>query len=375
MKSILIATGIFPPEIGGPALYSQKLAEEFSHRGIEIKIITYTSILRSIEVKGGDYQVSGVSRKWPLGIRQLIYFLKLLNLARRSEVILAFDSLGAGLPAALAGRILGKKVVIRLGGDFLWEKFIETGQDIVALTEFYEKRLYKKFSLLHRLITFALRQATVVFTTKFQKDLFIPNYGLNPGKVLVIGNVFALKVQPPLGVGPSGPKIILWAGRFLKLKNLDFLLRVFKKLLAYDKNLVLELAGEGPEFNKLKAESEKLKVNDKVLFLGNLDQSKVLEEIKKSYFCILPSLTEISPNFALHCLSLNKPIILTQETGIKEQFPGLMYADPKKEDSFFTASLRLLDKNVYDNYQKFISDIHYQKTWQDLVNEYLYLLE
>jgi len=38
---ILIATGIFPPDIGGPALYSQKLAEEFSSRGLVVSVITY----------------------------------------------------------------------------------------------------------------------------------------------------------------------------------------------------------------------------------------------------------------------------------------------------------------------------------------------
>ncbi|TSC94439.1 MAG: hypothetical protein Athens101410_783, partial [Parcubacteria group bacterium Athens1014_10] len=32
---ILIATGIFPPEIGGPATYTEKLAQELKNRGFE----------------------------------------------------------------------------------------------------------------------------------------------------------------------------------------------------------------------------------------------------------------------------------------------------------------------------------------------------
>ena len=52
-----------------------------------------------------------------------------------------------------------------------------------------------------------------------------------------------------------------------------------------------------------------------------------------------------------------------------------MYADPKNEDSFFLATLRLLDENSYDNYLKSISGIRYHKTWKDLSGEYLKLLE
>ena len=365
---ILIATGIFPPDIGGPALYSQKLAEEFSRKGIAVKVVTYG---KACPPAG----LAGVSRWWPIGLRQLIYFLKVLARAKNSDAILAFDSLGAGLPAVLAGKILRKKVVIRLGGDFLWEKFVESGSGKVTIAEFYQKQSHQNFLLTRFLIVFTLRQASLVaFTTEFQKNLFLSHYGLNPNKISVISNVFEKGGGKPPVYG-NNPKIILWAGRFLKLKNLDFLLKVFKRLLAYDQNLILELVGEGPELRNLQLITNNLKLRDNVKFIGNLSEAALKERINNSYFCILPSLSEVSPNFALHCLGLNKPIILTEETGLKEQFPGLMYAGPQKEDSFFTAALRLLDKNVYDNYQKFISDIRYSKTWQDLAEEYLNLLK
>ena len=156
---------------------------------------------------------------------------------------------------------------------------------------------------------------------------------------------------------------------------MDLLLRVFKRLLVYDKNLVLELAGEGPERRTLQLTADNLQVTNNIKFLGKLSEFELKKKIINSYFCILPSLSEVSPNFALQCLALEKPIILTEETGLKEQFPGLMYADPQKEDSFFQSALRLLDANSYDNYQKFISDIHYQKTWRDLADEYLKILD
>jgi len=369
-KEILIATGIFPPDIGGPALYSQKLAEEFSRRGLEVRVMTYGKNFSRTD----EYLVTGVSRTWPFGLRHLIYLLKLLKQARKSDVILAFDSLGAGLPAVLTGKFLNKKTVIRLGGDFLWEKFIESGKGKVTMEEFYKKKLQQNSPFFLRLIRFTLQNADkIAFTTGFQKDLFASNYGLDPAQAEVISNVFEKKSGEILAYQKSS-KVILWAGRFIKLKNLEFLLRVFNRLIKYDNNLVLELIGNGPEKPIIISLIRAIGLDNKVKIYKSLNEKALFDRIQKSYFCALPSLSEISPNFALECLSLNKPIILTQETGIKNQFPGLMYADPQKEDSFFAMALRLLDKNSYDNYQRFIADIRYRKTWKDLAEEYLQLL-
>lgn len=366
---ILIATGIFPPDIGGPAIYAQKLAEQFSSRGIDTAVITYGKNFSPNQ----NYPIFGISRKWPIGLRQLLYLVKILALASKSEAILALDSLGAGLPAVLAGKILNKKVIVRMGGDFLWEKYIETGRGQVTMTEFYNRKLNRHYLALNYLIMLVLRLADyAAFTTNFQRNLFIDNYSIKEKQSVVIGNIFEK------GAGLSNPhkggtKTILWAGRFLKLKNLDYLLNGFKRLLEQDNSLLLKLVGDGPELPQLKVQSEKLKVDDKVLFLGPLSRDALTEEIKKSYFCVLPSLSDISPNFILECLSLNKAVILTQETGIKDQFPELIYIDPKNESSFFEAAVKLLNAKEYSNYQHFISNIHYRKTWADLAGEYLRL--
>ncbi len=368
---IILATGIFPPDIGGPALYCQKLAEQFSGSGNDVLVFTYGKNF----LKPDNYRIFGVSRLWPYGLRQAIYFFKLLLHIRNSDAILAFDSFGAGLPAVLAGRLFGKKIIIRLGGDFIWEKSAESGACRATMAEFYRRKLHKNYPILFRLIRFVLRNSSaIIFTTEFQRDIFVPAYDLDAGRTAVIGNAFE-RESDRIYNSVENPKVILWAGRFIKLKNLEFLLNVFKRLVSHDKNLVLKLIGDGPERQNLESRIKNLELGDKVMFVKALNEDSLAVEIKKSYFCVLPSLSEISPNFALKCLSLNKPIVITQETGIKKEFPGLMYADPKNEESFYQAMLRLLDKNSYDNYQKSISDIRYRKTWQDLAEEYLNILK
>ena len=38
---IVLATGIYPPDIGGPATYVSCLASEFSRLGMEVIVVTY----------------------------------------------------------------------------------------------------------------------------------------------------------------------------------------------------------------------------------------------------------------------------------------------------------------------------------------------
>jgi len=370
MTNLLIATSIFPPDIGGPALYAKQLAEEFSRQRIAVAVVTYGK--NFLPVSG--YSITGVSRIWPKGLRHLIYAWKVFWQARNADAILALDSLAAGLPSVLVGKIFRKKVLIRFGGDFLWEKFVESGQEPITITEFYNQGLHKARGFLNFLITLVVRHTdNLIFTTNWQKNLFIKYYGLGNAKTAVINNIFEKKGSQ-LFPYQENPKIILWAGRFIRLKNLDFLIKIFKRLLVRDANLVLELVGDGPEKSAIAATIQAEGLGQAVKLGNNLEQKELFARIQKSYFCILPSISEISPNFALQCVSFNKPIVLTQETGIRDQFPGLLYADPLSEDSFFSAAAKLLDKNFYDNYQKYLSEIRYSKTWPDMAREYLQII-
>ncbi|PIS31905.1 MAG: hypothetical protein COT41_00445, partial [Candidatus Portnoybacteria bacterium CG08_land_8_20_14_0_20_40_83] len=58
---ILITTGIYPPDIGGPAQYAKNLSEEFKKRGNAVKILHYKT-----------------EKKLPTGIRHFLYFFRVL---------------------------------------------------------------------------------------------------------------------------------------------------------------------------------------------------------------------------------------------------------------------------------------------------------
>ncbi len=108
---ILIVTGIYPPDIGGSATYSNLLLNELPKRGFRVAVLTYGNS----KIPG----VFGVSKAWPKGIRHIIFLLKLLFLGRRYDLILPADSsFGAATIAVFAGKLIGKKVIVRVTGDY-----------------------------------------------------------------------------------------------------------------------------------------------------------------------------------------------------------------------------------------------------------------
>jgi len=118
---ILISTGIYPPKIGGPAQYAKNLKEAFEKRGNIVSVQTY-----------------GVEEKLPTGLRHLFFFFKVIPDVLKSDEVFILDTFSVGLPTVLVCRIFGKKRIIRTGGDFLWEQYVERTGKKVLLSNFYD---------------------------------------------------------------------------------------------------------------------------------------------------------------------------------------------------------------------------------------------
>lgn len=69
-------------------------------------------------------------------------------------------------------------------------------------------------------------------------------------------------------------------GRLNKVKNYEFLIKIFSEVLKVKSNAKLVFAGEGEEKNNLEKLAEKLKISDKVSFLGNIDKTT-------EFYCML----------------------------------------------------------------------------------------
>lgn len=364
---VTIATGIFPPDIGGPAIYTERLANELKKRNIEVGIITYSD---NKKIETDNFPITRIPRSYILPIRYFLYFIKLLSLAKDSDIIYAQDLFSSGLPAALVKRILKNKLIIRLGGDFLWEKAIEKSWSERPLSQYYKQPKNYQEKLFLWISKKVLKTARlIVFSTDWQKKIYFKNYNLKQKKTAVIQNPFPKKI---LNVKQKNNQKIIFAGRLIKLKNIDFLIKSFSQILVKHKNLQLEIIGEGPKKEYFKKIVSQNQLEKSVTFREKLPHQKLLKEISQCFLVILPSLTEISPNLVLDCIKLKKPVLLTKETGFYERFRNnLIFINPFSQKDLVNKIKYLLDKENYQKYQDQISLISTNYSWPEIVEQHI----
>jgi glycosyltransferase involved in cell wall biosynthesis len=136
------------------------------------------------------------------------------------------------------------------------------------------------------------------------------------GAVRVIYSGVAL---PPQGAPRhhTGSTIVLGtAGRLVKLKGVEYLLRAMDKLRNEFPSMRLEIAGSGPEREKLKAAVARAGLERHVKFLGWVDN--ITNVLSSWDIFVMPSLEEGFPIAALDAMAAGLPVVATLVGGIPE---------------------------------------------------------
>jgi len=324
---ILICTGIYPPDIGGPAQYAKNIVEEFQKKGHVVWVSTYN-----------------FERKFPSGLRHLIFFFKTFLKTIKADFIIALDTYSAGLPAVILGKLFRKKVLLRIGGDFLWETYTARGGKL-GLVDFYRSMpvLSLKEKIIYFFQKYIFKNSYAIFTTKWQKEIFEKVYPLRTNGVFVIENYYGEKVG---GFEPREKKFIV-AARSVNFKNLDFLRTIFDELVNEGRDLKLEI-------------------------VSDVDYEIALEKIKGSYAAILISISDISPNFILDTIKTNKPFIMTKETGLFDRLEKVgIFVDPNNKEEIKSRIISFLDKKNYQEYVERIKGFNFTHSWSEIAQEFI----
>lgn len=296
---IVLATGIYPPEIGGPATYVRALAERLTSAGQEVTVVTYGRV----ESDEG-WKVVNVGHVGGPMLRWWRYAKALRKVASDADVVEAFSSVSVGVPLMLA-RIRKPKKVLRLGGDFFWERYTDRGGR-KGLKDWYASAPRSKFIMQKILGSFD----HIVFSTEFQKALYRAQYRLPMHSV--IEN--ALPAGIPVPHVAHTPFRLLFMGRFVAFKNLPILLRA----LSFLPQCALTFVGDGPMAGVLRSLTLELRLSDRVEFFPSQNAATKTRSMADADLLVLPSITELSPNVALEARVLGLPVLLTRATGFGE---------------------------------------------------------
>lgn len=369
---LIFATGIFPPDIGGPATYVNKLALECAERGFEVKIITYAdnNVFKS-QTQNPNIQsnlksqipVIRISRKWPAGLRHLIYFWKLLFLAKDCNVIYAQNVTSAGLPALLAAKLMRKRLVLKIVGDAAWEgkkAYLKPVQEAVA--RFADIIIVPSLYLKNRVMGWQVPGEKIKVVYNAPEPVFILDISKSEAK-------------EKLGLYGN---IILSVGRFSPWKGFADLVSIMPDLLKENPAFLLVIVGDGEEREKTEMQIKNLKLDDKVKLTGSIPHSQMSLYFKAADIFVLNSGYEGLSHVILEAMQHRVPVIASSEGGnpelIENDINGFL-TEYKNQEQLKTAVLNLWqDKNLQEKFIQKSQEKLKNFTWDNLVEKTMKIL-
>ncbi len=114
--------------------------------------------------------------------------------------------------------------------------------------------------------------------------------------------------------------VLVAAGRLTRQKGIDLLLEALAALPGRLADLVLLVAGEGPERAALERRAERLRLGERVRFLGERRDLAALLAAANGF--VLPSRGEGSPYALLEAMALGVPVVAAEVGGVAEMLGG-----------------------------------------------------
>ncbi|HEV7449304.1 MAG TPA: glycosyltransferase family 4 protein [Candidatus Paceibacterota bacterium] len=311
---VILATPLYPPEIGGPATYTKELSERLR----DVHAITIVAYATTSEKIPGTTLIT-VSKRRTLPVRLLKYVWVLFKAARKADVIYAQNAVASGFPAALVSMATGVPFVIKFVGDEAWERAAQLRQTNKQLEDFLahpEGSL--KIRLLMALQGWVLRRASKVTTpSAYLGEALVRVYRVSAARLVVNYNA-AEKGEVTPFAAEVVPHQIVTTARLVEWKGIDGIIRATALLAKEFPDVRLLIAGDGPEEATLKELAKETGVGERVQFLGRVSRAETWHIRKTSEVYVLNSTYEGLPHTALTTFAAEIPIVATNIPGTNE---------------------------------------------------------
>jgi glycosyltransferase involved in cell wall biosynthesis len=305
---VLVVTGIWPPDVGGPASHAPEVASFLAARGHRVEVVTTAEA----EPAPMPYPVRFVSRRLPPGIRHAAVVRLVASRARRADVVYATSMVGR---AAAATLLTGTALVVKTTTDPAYERSVRRSLYDGGLDSFERASLPPVAEFLRRLRTVTVRRAShILCSSAYFRDIVL-TWGVSPDRVSVLPNTVPRyddllpKETLRARLGLEG-KTLAFAGRLTRAKALEVALDAIAEL----DDVRLLVAGTGEERGRLEA-----RAGPRVVFLGPLGRRQTTELFAAADGAVLSSSWEAGRPFSVvEALSVGTPVISTRVGGVPE---------------------------------------------------------
>jgi glycosyltransferase involved in cell wall biosynthesis len=298
---VLIATGLYPPESGGPATHTRLMEERLPAKGIEVVVLPFAQV-----------------RHLPKVLRHLAYFFKCLRRGWGTDIIFAQDTVSVGLPALLAALLSRKKFVVRVPGDYAWEQGSQRFGAVVPIEEFQQRSFGLAVGLLRAAQHFVVRQAHRVVAPSRYLERLILDWGADPKRVSLIYNGVELPVPTEAPAQRPQGFLVVSVGRRVPWKGFEALERVVAREPGWSVKIV-----------------------------SNTTREQALGWVKAADAFVLNSTYEGLSHLLIEAMSLGVPIVATRVGGnpelISDDEEGLLI--PAQDEEALYRALKQIEED------------------------------
>jgi len=335
---ILVTTGIFPPDVGGPARFIPNICNYLSKNN-EVTVLTYSNNTSHSDF-GFDYKLMRI----PRNINKIRRFLKTLKLIFKEgkEVDLIFVN-GLWIEVMLANFYLNKIIIRRFVGDPIWEKFYNNYKTNFSFEDFNNNKQKIIVELLKKIRNYSIKKCNKVIVPSDNLFDFIKKTGFENIVIKIVNGTF---IEPEKSKLHQNKFLIV--SRLVRHKNIDIVIKSFTKLKKlHNINFHLDILGDGPEKLNLQNLIDSLEMNNEIKLLG----SKYDEELKKYYlnakFFLQLSNYEGLPHTVLEAMSFGLVAIVSNVGGnndiITNNLNGYIYNFQKNIDTIEDLTIFILN--------------------------------
>ena len=299
---VVLLTGIWPPDVGGPATHGPDFARFLRDRGHDVRVVT----MGDAEPTERPVPVTTIARGKPFVVRYPLVATTGFRLARSADLVYATATYAAAAVAAT-----GRPLVAKLVSDPAYERARRYGVFTGSLEDFQQAQ-GAGVTTLKRLRSTALRRARrVVVPSRYLADI-ATGWGLDPSRVEVLVN----PAPPPQTVEaePLDPGTLVFVGRLTEQKGLPVLLEALRRV----DGAKLVLVGDGPERERLTSLAAQLDLDGRTKFTGSLPRDEVLRYLSGATAAVLSSSWENLPHSAVEALAVGTPVVSTAVGGVPE---------------------------------------------------------
>lgn len=287
MSRILLVTNIFPPDIGGPATFIDHLGFSLAQHGHSVTVVCTSDQPRDSSDRRRPFRVRRIHRRNRLVIEVMSRLVLAQEMLRHHNILVN----GLEYQAAQVAARLGRRYILKIVGDSVWELARNTGLSHLSIDDF--QTVTPTESLLRTRIGWRqqfLRQARQIITPSHYLRQMVIGWGVAADNVQVILNGIPLDEYAAFKPHPRATDVLLvgFCGRLTNWKGVETLLLAVADLPQVQVNIM----GDGPELPMLQGLAEQLNLVPRVHFLGRLLAQPLRKVLSQVDVLALPSMYE-----------------------------------------------------------------------------------